>query len=285
MWRTIILLMCTGLALGGCGSKNYVKNERRDYSQKVVQTIVRRDTVALSQMLADEVNTLENRSTLHTTVELLPRKPLKALVLVEESGKGRDTQFVYRLDYSDESVFALVLVRDQAPHVYVGDFFEVVGLYLAPRSAKELRANSFDLEQLRAGQYLVFLPFAAVSTIALLCFAACLFSPLSWKAKIVWLPCMLVGLPQVNYEWMTGAVGINLLVLQFPIVDVVRIVPWADRVVQLSLPLAAIVFWTRYPDDVWRALRFFRSLPEHLGRTRRPDAKLPEKSGIDQSVD
>lgn len=280
MWRAIIFLLCVCFVASGCGSKDYEKGDRRDFAQKILQEIIRRNSLALSQELAEEVDTLDNRAALRSAFELLPREPLKGSKLVAETQKGGDTQFVYRLDYSDRAVFALVTVRDQPPRNYE-DSFEVVGVYLAPRSAKDLDANSFELKNLRIGQYLIFPPFAVVPIFVALCFFACLFSSLPWKAKVVWLPCMLVGLFQINYVWATGFVQINLLAVQFPTVNVARVAPWANWVVQLSLPLAAIIFWRRYPNDVWQVLSFLGSLPVRNGKAQGLNAKLTDSRGDD----
>lgn len=280
MWRAVIFLLCIGFIASGCGSKDYNKEDRRDFCQKILQEIIRRDSLALSRELAEEIDTLDNRAALRSAFELLPREPLKSSKLVAETKKGGDTQFVHRLDYSDRAVFVLVTVRDRPPRNYE-DSFSVVGVYLVPRSAKDLDANSFELKNLRIGQYLTFPSLAVVPIFVALCFFACLFSSLPWKAKIVWLPCMLVGLFQVNYVWATGLVQINLLTLQFPIVNVTRVAPWANWVVQLSLPLAAAIYWCRYPNDVRQVLTFLGSLPARNGKTQGSNAKLTDSRGDD----
>lgn len=213
-------------------------------------------------MLDDVLNRLENRANIRAAVELLPRERLKVTELIEEKKvrltKNFGTRFVYRLDYTGSSVFAVVTVDDHSPSIYTGDFFQVVGLYLWSRTAEDLKANEFSFKTMRTGQYVVSLLFVAIPIFTTLCFFACLFSPLPWRTKAIWLVAIGIGLFQFGYSWATGVWGLNLLGLQFPVVNVIRAEPWADRIVMLGFPLAAIVFWIKYPEYIRRILSSLR---------------------------
>ena len=267
MYRSAFLVLCVIFLLAGCSSKDPVAKARQAFAEEFVAAIQKRNVLSIESMLSDEFSKPENRSTIRTTVSMFPRTPAKPPVLVDLDRRqieGREfTRYVYRLDYtdSDTTYYLLVSVGDETHTFYRGKFYEVIGVYIFPRLVSDMQANEFHLAKLRVGQVVMLVLAAASLLIAGVGFIACLTSSLNWRPKVLSLLAILIGYPQISYNWLNGLLHINLLGLQVPMVAAYRMEPWLDVVVSVGLPVAALVYWRQYPADIKRVFTFIVSVP------------------------
>lgn len=266
--RIFILYLCVSLL--GCSSKDPEAREKLAFADRFVENIQARNLLAIEPMVALTMNTLENRSSIRSIVGLFPRVHAEKPVLKEKKRfiyQGRNvTRYVYLLEYDDNDTayYATVTVGAATGTIFRGEFYEVVGLYFFPRKVSDIKGNEIQIKNLRVGQGIILLLSVVFPLVTCLCFVACFSSSLAWKQKLLWLVAMLIGFPQIFYNWLTGDVAVNLLGLQVPIVAIYRIEQWLDLGVWLGLPFAALIYWRKYPADVRNVTSFASSLPKRI---------------------
>tara|TARA_R110000868_G_scaffold35002_8_gene125819 strand:+ start:2994 stop:3848 length:855 start_codon:yes stop_codon:yes gene_type:complete len=265
-----IFILCLCALLFGCSSKDPEAREKLAFADRFVANIQARNLLAIEPMMATAMNTLEIRSNIRSVVGSFPRAPAKQPMMKEKQRlryEGRDiTRYVYFLDYDDNDTayFAVVTIGAATGTIYRGESYEVIGFYVFPRKMSDIKGNEIEFEHLRVGQGIILLVSVVFPLIACLCFVACFFSSLAWKQKLSWLVAILIGYPQISYNWLTGGAAVNFLGLQVPMVAFYRIEQWLDLGVWVGFPLAAVIYWRKYPADVRKITSFAASLPKRI---------------------
>lgn len=139
-----------------------------------------------------------------------------------------------------------------------GDHLRIHGVHVWPmeRSLEQINALSF------VGKGPVHYIFAAAAVVVYLFWLvsvyACLFTPIV-KRKWLWVIFVLVGFGGLNLNWTNGGISYGFINIAIP---AARLwcnfySPW---IVQISLPLGAILFWLRRADLVARTEPDLRSV-------------------------
>jgi len=249
------LVLSTAVLLFGCDQQGtfdkMVPQEEASAAKQLIAKVAAREFTAVEAQLAANLRTPEIRAKLEGLSRAVPAgepstiQAVGAYTMHSTSGTTYDLTFEYR--YPDSWLLAnVVLERTEGK-------LTVQGLHLTPRTVSLEAENGFTFQGKGALHYLVFALTVAIPVFIVYVLVVCAKTKIP-KRKWLWLLFVAIGLVQFQFNWATGAWGLNPISFSLLGAGFVKAGPVAPCIFTVAFPLGAILFLARQrsmlqPDD------------------------------------
>jgi len=219
-----------------------------------------KDEAALGQNYLDDIRAdkllpvlkaLE--STLHTQgigvqlakmSKIFPDEKPRSVTLVgsQTMKSGGVTRYYFSYEYAFAKSWVLASITLERS----GDQLRIAAANVQPMATSLSQRNALTLVGKSQTQYVFAAAAAALFLFWVVSVFACLFTPME-RRKWLWVLFVMVGFMGLNMNWTTGAVSFVAINIGVPTVRA-----WSNTyspwIIQITLPLGAIVFWLRRRD-------------------------------------
>ena len=239
-WLVVLLSLC------GCDQRaifeKFVPQEETALTKELIAKLAARDLDAVEGALEPSLRTPEARQKLEEIARLLPPGAPKTVEVVGATTRQMPSATTYdlTLEYQYASSWVLanaVLVRNDGK-------VTVQRIHLLPRSQSMEAENRFTFEGKGALHYVVVAMAIAIPLLIVYAAVVCLMSKIP-RGKWLWVLFIVVGLAQLQLNWTTGAWEIRPLQVSLLGAGYTRLGPVGPYILQIALPVGAIVFLTR----------------------------------------
>ncbi len=245
----LILLYVPGFALLAVPGNFYSKISldwlapKKDVAQAkdYVEAVRKRDFTPVEKALAHKFVTPKLPAMLTKLAEQFPPGKPVSVRLVNYDWKSVNGQKTTRLtleyDYPSASAVAEVMLRSR------GGKTILYGLHVVPVNQSLAKANAFTFAGKSPMHYGVAVAMAIAFFFTLISVFYCMKTPIP-RFKWVWVIFVLVGFVTLHFNWTTGYLSVQPI--SFLLCSVgFREQPMGPVIMELSIPLGAILFWFR----------------------------------------
>jgi hypothetical protein len=241
MLRVLIPLLV--LFLVACDQEamfeRFVPKEEAALAKQVIAQVAARDYASVEAQLDPNLRSSDLRSKLEEMARQVPSKEPKSIRVVgtQTNHTNSATNFNLTFEYQYDNAWLIanaVLERRDGKVV-------VQGLHFVPRSQSLATENAFTLSQRSVLHYLVLALAVVIPLLVLYALVMCVKTKIP-KRKWLWLLFVAVGFVQFQFNWTTGAWGIQPLSFALLGAGFYKAGPVAPYVFTLAFPLGALVF-------------------------------------------
>jgi|GEM_PF-279651 hypothetical protein len=219
-----------------------VPKEEAAIAKDLVDKLAAKDYSAVEEKLDPRLRTPETRRKLEEMARLLPaEKPssiraVGANILSTESTKTSNLTFEYQ--YGTGWILANAVLERHADTVTLKE------LHILPRTQSLEEENRFTLRAKSASHYLVFGLAIAIPLFVLYALVLCIRTRIP-RRKWLWILFVMVGFFEVQFNWTTGAWGVQAFAAALFGAAFTKSGPVAPYIRTLAIPVGAIVFLAR----------------------------------------
>lgn len=235
------------LALAGCIDQATFDTEA-ELGKRLVADLQARSFDAIEAQLDRAAVGDGARATLAKMADALPTDTPTSIDIAELQvrtvawvGKGTTRHIALSLQYRFGDKWFLVNARWRRPDT--GPLL-VEGLHITPLNASLQEINRFTLEGKSAVHYAVLALAVALPIFTLVVLVLCVRTPMRRWRKALWIVAILLGVTTLSLDWTTGALLWQPLRFLIGSAGFGKL-PLAPAILQISLPLGAIVFLFR----------------------------------------
>lgn len=256
MMRPLLkLILALSLALAGCDQEalfeTLVPKEEATLARQAIAQLAVRDYAAVESLLSPSLRTPDVRGKLEALAGLLPSAEPKGIRTVGAHTNTSNAVTTYDLtleyDYQDAWLIANIVLERRDGKV------TLQGMHFTPRTMSLEAENAFTLSGRSALHYAVLAAAIAIPLFIVYVFVVCIRTRIP-KRKWLWLLFVAVGLVQFQFNWATGAWGVQPFGVALLGAGFAKAGPVAPYVFTLAFPLGAVLFLARRrsfarPDD------------------------------------
>ncbi|GAA0525653.1 hypothetical protein FHS83_001964 [Rhizomicrobium palustre] len=245
-----ILLLVPQADLSGLATGLFAPKEESGFARAAFENLRQRKFAPVAAAFDPAVTAAKVPGALERVAQLFPQEEPKRLNLVSSTWEARSNDgiktyvFLYEYTFREKSLLAQIKLyrKDGKLSVY--------GLYVQPEAVPLSQRNALTLAGKSPAHFIFTGVALALYLFWLISVYACLFTPIA-KRKWLWVIFVLISFGSISMNWTTGALSWTVFSMG---VSAMRFftsgfMPW---MVQISLPLGAILFWLKRSDLVAR---------------------------------
>ena len=212
-----------------------------EFAKSYLQSLQTRDFITVREHLDPRVDSPSDEK-LTEIANLFPQSNLIDTELVGSQVKVVDSH--WHGNFTFEYQFSTGWALANAVLEKTDNSISVIGFNVYKRTASLKETNKFTLNNKSAVHYLMLACSILIPIFVLVTAFICIRTPMP-KRKWVWVIFILCGFGSVALNWSTGQVEFQLLSIYLFAASALSAGPFAPWIVSVSLPLGALMFWSR----------------------------------------
>ncbi|MCZ8233722.1 MAG: hypothetical protein O9335_01060 [Inhella sp.] len=241
--RRFIVLSLLALLLTGCSQEalfeRFVPQEESALAKELIAKMAAKDFAAVESRLAGPLKTPDLREKLEQMSSLLPPEPPKSVKTVgantSTSSAATTYNLTYEYEYPDRWIIATTVLERRDGQLILE------GIHFMPSSQSLAATNAFTFKGKGIAHYTVFALAIAIPLFIVYALFVCARTKLP-KRKWLWLLFVAAGVVQFQFDWTSGAWGVQPISFALLGAGFAKAGPVAPYVFTLAFPLGAIVF-------------------------------------------
>ena len=232
--------------LSGCDQQamfeRFIPKEESAVAKELLFQLAAKDYATIERQLDPSVQSPSVRDALEQMAALFPAEPPKSVNTVGANTSSVNGVTTYNLTFEHQysSVWLLtnVVLQRRDGHV------TVLGLHANPMRQSLEDVNRFTFEGKGPIHYIVFVLVVGVPLFIAYALVLCFKTPIA-RRKWLWLLFVALGFFQLSLNWTDGAYGIQAISFALLGAGFVRAGPYAPFILNVAIPVGAIVFMVR----------------------------------------